>query len=533
MTEQHCPIIVAGGGVGGVAAALAACEVGGRVLLVSRHDWLGGQLTTQGIPPDEHRWIELCGCTQSYRAFRDAIRNYYKTHVALTVEARADPFLNPGNAWVSRLAFEPRVGAAVIDDMLAPHVDAGRLTILRGAEVVAVSREGMRVNGCTIGSGGVLQDWSCDYLLDATELGDLLPLSGTAYVTGAEAKSETGEPHALDVADPQALQAITLPFAIEHRPGEDHTIDRPATYDFWAAYAPDFWCGKLFSFTQVNPMTMKPVEATLFHDSQHRRQFPFKTGRSLREASVLWSYRRILDGSYRSDGVNDVSMVVWIQNDYWLANVVDVEPREYNAAVAAAKEQSLSLLYWLQTEAPRPDGGKGYPGLRLRKDIFGTDDGLSIEPYVRESRRIRAVTTVTENDISHELRGDRGATHYPDSVGIGMYRIDLHPDTRGRTYVDLSTCPFQIPLGALIPVETDRLLPAAKNIGTTHITNGAYRLHPVEWNIGEVAGALAAFSITNGVEARTVRDDAARLADFQDHLRARGIELEWPVFHAY
>ena len=36
------------------------------------------------------------------------------------------------------------------------------------------------------------------------------------------------------------------------------------------------------------------------------------------------------------------------------------------------------------------------------------------------------------------------------------------------------------------------LLPACKNIGTTHITNGCYRLHPVEWNIGEAAGVLAA-----------------------------------------
>jgi hypothetical protein len=45
-------------------------------------------------------------------------------------------------------------------------------------------------------------------------------------------------------------------------------------------------------------------------------------------------------------------------------------------------------------------------------------------------------------------------------------------------------------LGALIPIRMENLLPAAKNIGTTHITNGCYRMHPVEWNIGEAAGAL-------------------------------------------
>ena len=41
-------------------------------------------------------------------------------------------------------------------------------------------------------------------------------------------------------------------------------------------------------------------------------------------------------------------------------------------------------------------------------------------------------------------------------------------------------------------VRMENLLPAGKNLGTTHITNGCYRVHPVEWNIGESAGALAA-----------------------------------------
>jgi hypothetical protein len=50
--------------------------------------------------------------------------------------------------------------------------------------------------------------------------------------------------------------------------------------------------------------------------------------------------------------------------------------------------------------------------------------------------------------------------------------------------VSCRTRPFQIPMGALILVRIRNLLAAAKNIGTTHITNG---LHPVEWNTGEAA----------------------------------------------
>ena len=64
------------------------------------------------------------------------------------------------------------------------------------------------------------------------------------------------------------------------------------------------------------------------------------------------------------------------------------------------------------------------------------------------------------------------------------------------------TLPFQIPLGALIPIECDNLLAACKNINTTHLSNGAYRLQPVEWSIGEAAGSLAAYCVSTSFAHR-------------------------------
>jgi hypothetical protein len=96
------------------------------------------------------------------------------------------------------------------------------------------------------------------------------------------------------------------------------------------------------------------------------------------------------------------------------------------------------MLYWMQTEAPRLDGGVGYRGLRLRPDVVGTRDGLARRIYVRESRRIRADFTVLEQHVGVEARGrSRGAQYFHDSVGIGAYRIDLHPSSAGRSYVDV------------------------------------------------------------------------------------------------
>jgi GAF domain-containing protein len=137
---------------------------------------------------------------------------------------------------------------------------------------------------------------------------------------------------------------------------------------------------------------------------------------------------------------------------------------------------------------------------------------------------------VLEQHVGVEARGaGAGSELFADSVGLGHYRIDLHPSTAGRTYVDIESYPFQIPLGALLPVRVDNLLPAGKNIGTTHITNGCYRLHPVEWAIGEAVGALAAFSLQRARPPRAVRADPRLREDYQSLLSdTLGISLRWP-----
>jgi hypothetical protein len=194
------------------------------------------------------------------------------------------------------------------------------------------------------------------------------------------------------------------------------------------------------------------------------------------------------------------------------------------------------MLYWMQTEAPHADGGTGWKGLGLRPDIVGTEDGLAKYPYIRESRRIRAEFTVLEQHVSADFRAreaavkisEATAAKFSDSVGIGSYRIDLHPTTGGDNYLDIASLPFQIPLGALLPQRMENLLPACKNLGVTHITNGCYRLHPVEWNIGESAGMLAAFCLTEKKAPRQVRNNEGLLNDFQNRLDAQGVPLEWP-----
>lgn len=514
-------MIIIGGSMGGCAAALAAAKSGKKVMMTEETLWVGGQLTSQAVPPDEHRWMEKFGCTRSYRAFRNGVRDYYRQHYPLTAEARNDALLNPGNGYVSRLCHEPKVALAVIEQMLAPYISAGRITLLLQHKAVSAETANNRVLSVTVESLATRERTvlTAPYFLDATDCGDVLPLAGVEYVTGSESRAQTGEPHALPgESDPLDMQAITWCFAMDYIEGEDHRIEQPEQYEFWKQYKADFWPDFQLSWTIPHYITLEPTEIGLFPEE----------GRQNR-----WQYRRIIDKSKFQQGffASDITLVNWPQNDYWLGPIFEISEEERAKHLYNAKQLSLSFLYWMQTEAPRPDGGRGYPGLRLRKDIVGTEDGLAMAPYIRESRRIRAETTVCEQHVSPEVREDRQTESFHDSVGVGCYRIDLHPTTGLRTYFDIAGYPFQIPLGSLIPVRVENLLPACKNIGVTHITNGCYRLHPVEWNIGEAAGYLAAYCLEHGWTPRQVRNQEPQLKHFQQMLLREGIELEWPSLH--
>ena len=524
--ETTADLVVIGGGMGGVAATLAAARLGAKVILVEELDWLGGQLTSQAVPPDEYPWIEYLTASQSYASLRETIRAYYRRHMPLTDAARMRVRLNPGQGNVSSLCHEPWVAVKAIDELLAPHMAAGRVTVLRKHRTLKVETDGDRIRAVHVHdmAGDLTRVLSAPLFIDATEIGDLLEMAGVEHVLGAEAQSQTNEPHALPEADPLDQQAITWCLAADYLPGEDHTIDKPAGYERLKTLQLDCWPGPQLSWTLSDFVTHQPRERPLFvgptdaeslYDLWHARRIAYR--------------RHFTPGSYASD----ITLANWPQMDYWEKPVVGVAPDLQALALEESRQLSLAFFYWMQTDAPRHDGGQGYAGLRLRGDVLGTTDGLAKQAYYREGRRIQAEFTVLEQHIGVAARpGKEGAERFADSVGIGAYRIDLHPSTRGRNTVDIDSFPFQIPLGALLPVRVDNLLPACKNLGTTRITNGAYREHATEWSIGEAAGTLAAFSLARKIPPRAVRADDVLLGDFQRTLEGQGVLLAWPSFGA-
>ena len=503
-----CDLLIAGGSMGGVAAALVAARAGLSVCITEETSWLGGQMTSQGVSAlDENYLVESSGATRIYKELRNRLRAHYLALGGKEGTNRFTPYLDPGNCWVSRLAFEPKVAVKVLSEMLAPEIEAGRLKIFLRTAVLRLRQANGKIESvlCADLDTQKQVEFLCRFCIDATELGDLFPLAGIPYNSGAESRSQTGEEHAPEKADPNNVQDFTYPFVVEFCAGEKHLIPKPAQYD---------------EFQQQGKFSL--LGYAMFEERKTK-----KDGKDVHYLP-FWEYRRLICKDNFSSRIfpNDIAMINWESNDLREENIIDTPAVLRAERLAHGKNLSMGFLYWMQNEMERDDGGKGYPELKLRSDILGTTDGVSKYPYIRESRRIKARRLLTEQDIVAGANPGARARHFADSLGIGLYPVDIHgkQDVPGAAQ---STKPFQIPASAFLQKELRNFLPACKNIGTTHVSNGAYRLHPIEWAIGEAAGALAVEVLSSRSDLQRFLRNKRNLRRVQERIIRAGSALVW------
>lgn len=469
-----CDVVIIGGGTGGTAAALAAARNGARVCLTEPTHWLGGQMTAQGVSAfDGNAFSDTTGSTATYIELKRGIREVYLRRKR--PGAPDGKRFNPGACWVSDECFEPPVAVHVLHAMLAPYLGSGRLRVWLHSVPVRAERRSDHITSVLVYDFG-RQSWirlRGAYFLDASELGDLLPLAGADRITGAESRQQTGEPDAPATADPRATQSFTWDFILardERRPDASPQPPGYSSYLHQYGLTVDYGHGKLLTYGVF-------------------RHTPGTPG-------SFWTYRRVIAADQFPAGAyaSDLSLINWDSNDYCNPDVLSSDPQLQARALQKGKQASLGFLWWLQHEVSRDDGsGRGYPGLHLIKSEMGSRDGLSQYPYIRESRRMLALRTIVEQDVSDHFQHGARARLYGDSVGIGLYAIDIH-SCRHHDFTSRAK-PYELPLGALISRNVGNLLAASKDIGTTHITNGAYRLHPIEWAIGTAAGTTAALAL--------------------------------------
>ncbi len=464
-------VLVVGGGTGGTAAAVQAARRGAKTILVSEFSWLGGMLTAAGVSaPDGN---ELA-------AFQTGLWGEFLREL----QQRQPGGLDWG--WVSFFTYDPRIGAQIFADWVKCLPN---LHWISGQIPQDVLCEGSRISGVRFADFTV----SAKITLDATELGDLLALAEVPHRWGWEFQAEWGEPSA-----PIAPNDLT----------QRYSVQSPT----WVALMQDFGAGAAAPEIPAPPVD-NPDRFTDAWKGYTPEQF--------------LNYGRLPGG---------LLMINWPirGNDY--GEKVDRLITSQTSRQAFLQESlwhTQSFARFIQTELG--------PRYGLAQNIFPISQtenqhnfplvhsGFALHPYYRESRRLRGVQTIREQDILPVVGGNvaklpLNSQGICETIAIGNYANDHHYNSGDIPLQPKSLrwggrwtgTPFAIPYSALIPATVDGFLACEKNISVSHIANGATRLQPVVMNIGQAAGMAAALCAESGCQPRDLPVRVLQEALLQD-----------------
>lgn len=452
-------VLVIGGGASGVCAGLQAARMGVNTVILEETPWLGGMLTSAGV-----------SCVDGNYNLRSGIFGEFTDSLA----ARYGGYPSLQTGWVSNINFDPHVGQEIFTSMT--EAESAYLTVERNAEWKSVRTVNDRKEVIFVDEDGRKRLISAKVLIDATELGDVAKACGVAYRIGMDSSSETGESIAPKTAN-EVIQDMTfVAFLKDYGPDADMTIDKPEGYD-----------PSLFADSCMNPLSDGVAE----------------TGQTVWSPEMMITYGRTPGGRY---------MINWpIYGNDWYANVIDASPEERRAAYDDARNFTLCFVYFIQTQL-------GMKNLGLADDVFPTDDRLPFFPYHRESRRIRGEAFFTMDAAAAPYGYEK--PYYRTGIAVGDYAVDHHHfrHPQWRSLPDLHFYPipsFNVPMGVLLPEDSDDLIVAEKSVSVSNLINGATRLQPVVMQLGQAAGVIAALAAEKDVpvKAVSVREVQAVLLD--------------------
>lgn len=469
MASLQYELLVLGGGCGGTAAAIQAARLGINTLLVEETPWLGGMVTAAGVSAFDGNKYAVGGGI--FAEFRSMIEDYY---------GGADKTFT---GWISLTCFEPKKGMEFLHTLASKEKN---LDIWFNSSALSAIKDGAVIKGAKIiKADGTEIDVHAVYTIEATEFGDFLKMADIPYRLGRDAKSDTGEEHACDEWDGE-VQDVTF-CAILKKFDSDAPRITPS-----ADYSPE----RFINSTAVHCNTTD--EKILGHKLHSFESFI--------TYAALPNDKYLLNWPFRSnDYPTTMDLYENLPNRQW--------------HYAEAKKLTLDYIHYIQTRLGHPEWG-------LATDEFPTGDNLPFIPYVRESRRIKGLRLMEEEDVI-PVKGSYRPPLQKDSIAVGDYFLDHHhskffigPEEERITENYPDNGPFQIPLGTLIPNGYEGLIASEKSISVTHIVNGCTRLQPCVMQTGQAAGVLAALAIRKGVPASQVP-----AADVQDELLKAGAPL--------
>jgi len=460
MPDLQVPVLVWGGGTGGVAAAIQAARRGARTLLLTPGPWLGGMVSAAGVcAPDGN---EL---------------SPWQTGLwgALLRGLAAAEATGLDHNWVSCFGYRP----ATAESLLRGWVDAlPQLSWWPNCHLQAVQRRGDRIAGLHVERDGELFSLAVELAIDGSDRGELIALAGAAHRFGWEPQEQWQEPSA-----PPQHDLETQPFFTQ----------QPVQSPTWVAVG------------QLRSDRSCPAGV----ESRSPLPTPFAAAIEAFGLERTITYGRL---------PGDLVMLNWpLQGNDWHVGL----ERAFAAADPQAEQelygqmQAHSLAFG-QALAQASDGwvelAPVFPALDGASDGLAGPSPLALMPYWREGRRLVGLSTVVETDLLPVRDGAATIAPLPwrqgrvDAVAVGNYANDHHypggdwplAPKSCRWGGRWSGTPFTIPYGALVSGDTTNLLAADKCLSVSHMANGATRLQPLVLNIGQAAGLAAALCLEQG-----------------------------------
>lgn len=446
--SEHVEVLVVGGGAGGVSAGIQCARMGVKNIIVEETPWVGGMLTSAGVSCIDGNYNLRSGI---FGEFTDSLAARYGGWDALKT------------GWVSNINFEPHVAQEILSNIAA---SCGELLDVRRETVVTGVSGGPGKWKVEIrDASGRRSMIEAEVLIDATELGDVAKMCGVDYRIGMESSADTGESIAPEQSN-DIIQDLTYVAVLkDYGPDADMTVERPSSYD-----------PSVFANSCLNPLSTVS-----------------ETGQTIWPADMMISYGALPGGKY---------MINWpiYGNDYYV-NSIEMTPEQRREAYEEAKEFTMCFVYFIQHEL-------GMKHIGLADDEFPTEDGMPFFPYHRESRRIVGEAFFTMDAAARPYDFNL----YRTGIAVGDYPVDhhhfRHPDWKSLPDLHFYPVPsFNVPMGVLIPADTDDLIVTEKSVSVSNLINGATRLQPVVMQLGQAAGAVAALS---RIEAKSVKKVGVR-----------------------
>ena len=468
-------VIVIGGGAGGTSAAIQSARNGAKTLLIEETDWLGGMLTSAGVSAVDGNYKLPSGF---WGEFKDSLVSHYGSLEALKT------------GWVSNTLFEPRVGNQILKSIAKKE---NNLKILFSTEVNSVTKLDLhKTEHHNFNVKSSKGNFSSKVLIDATELGDVLPMIDEDYDLGMDSKEMYGE----DIAPEKnndIIQDLTFVMILKNY-NKSVKIDKPKNYD-----PSEFYC----STASINcPESDK----------------------------ALWTPKQMMNYGELPNGKIMINWPIY-GNDYY-SNLIEMNYDERNEVFKNAKEKSLRYLYYIQDEL-------GYDNYSLSDEEFDTDDNFPPIPYYREARRIKGKVTFSLDYIKKPF--DQIHPLYRTGILVGDYPVDhhhdAHPDRNNLPQLAFYPIPsYSLPIGSIISKKNPNFLVAEKSISVSNLVNGTTRLQPVVLQIGQIAGLIASESVKNNINTHQidVRNIQKKFLDTGGYIQPYlDVEKNHPSFKAY